>query len=63
MKLRHWQSQCIKTAIDKYLQHKHFLVLATPGAGKTFMASHLAKLLKDQNKIDLVLCFSPSSKR
>ncbi|MEJ2893412.1 DEAD/DEAH box helicase family protein [Pseudoalteromonas sp. B5MOD-1] len=61
MKLRNWQSECINSAIFKYKTDKHFLALATPGAGKTVMASVLAKLLYDQNDIDLVLCFSPSS--
>ncbi|MDP2562775.1 DEAD/DEAH box helicase [Psychrobium sp. 1_MG-2023] len=61
MKLRNWQSECIHSAISKYKLHKHFLALATPGAGKTVMASVLAKLLYDQGDIDLVLCFSPSS--
>lgn len=61
MKLRNWQSECIRSAISKYKSNKHFLALATPGAGKTVMASVLAKLLYDQGNIDLVLCFSPSS--
>lgn len=61
MKLRNWQSECIHSAISNYDFKKHFLVLATPGAGKTIMASVLAKRLHDQDKIDLVLCFSPSS--
>ncbi|SFC09606.1 DEAD/DEAH box helicase [Pseudoalteromonas denitrificans] len=61
MKLRNWQSECINSAISKYEFKKHFLALATPGAGKTMMASTLAKMLYDQDKIDLVLCFSPSS--
>ncbi|MFT5295906.1 MAG: superfamily II DNA or RNA helicase [Colwellia sp.] len=62
MKLRNWQSKCINLAISKYdTNQKNFLVLATPGAGKTVMASSLAKQLYDLNKIDLVLCFSPSS--
>ncbi|WP_081990984.1 DEAD/DEAH box helicase [Pseudoalteromonas piratica] len=61
MKLRNWQSECIHSAISNYKSNKHFLALATPGAGKTAMASVLAKLLYDQNDIDLVICFSPSS--
>ncbi|MDN3474456.1 DEAD/DEAH box helicase family protein [Pseudoalteromonas sp. APC 3355] len=61
MKLRNWQSECIHFAISKYKSLKHFLALATPGAGKTVMASVLAKLMYDQGDIDLVLCFSPSS--
>ncbi|TMO83079.1 DEAD/DEAH box helicase [Pseudoalteromonas spongiae] len=61
MKLRNWQLECIHSAISKYELHKHFLALATPGAGKTVMASVLSKLMYDQGEIDLVLCFSPSS--
>lgn len=61
MKLRNWQSECIRSAISKYKSKKHFLALATPGAGKTVMASVLGKLLYDQGDIDLVFCFSPSS--
>lgn len=61
MKLRNWQSECIHSAISKYQSKKHFLALATPGAGKTVMASVLAKMLYDRGEIDLVLCFSPSS--
>ncbi|TYK66822.1 DEAD/DEAH box helicase [Colwellia echini] len=61
MKLRNWQSECINSAISKYNFKKHFLTLATPGAGKTLMASVLAKKLHEQGLIDLVMCFSPSS--
>lgn len=61
MRLRQWQSTCIRKALVKYNGgHQHFLCLATPAAGKTRMASTLAGLLLQKNKIDLVLCFSPS---
>jgi superfamily II DNA or RNA helicase len=61
MKLRRWQKVCIDEAMDKYTHpHSHFLCLATPGAGKTAMASTLAKNLFEEGKIDLVMCFSPS---
>ncbi len=61
MKLRTWQSECIDSAWHKYETiENHFLCLATPGAGKTVMASTLASRLFEENKIDLVLCFSPS---
>ncbi|SGZ09842.1 Type III restriction enzyme, res subunit [Moritella viscosa] len=36
------------------------MCLATPGAGKTIMAAEVAVTLKEQGRIDLVLCFSPS---
>lgn len=59
--LRHWQSECINLALNKYLQGKqHFLTQATPGAGKTFMAASLSKKMFDENLIDFVICFSPS---
>jgi superfamily II DNA or RNA helicase len=62
MKLRQWQVSCINKAMKQYLNgNNHFLALATPGAGKTLMASELADRLLKSNLIDLVICFSPSS--
>lgn len=62
MKLRNWQTECIQFALEKYTQgEKHFLALATPGSGKTIMASALSKAMLEQDLIDLVICFSPSS--
>lgn len=68
MKLRGWQSECINSAISKFTSStdssdfkKHFLALATPGAGKTIMAATLARKMYELGLIDLVLCFSPSS--
>jgi superfamily II DNA or RNA helicase len=61
MKLRQWQSECIDRALAKYKRkEKHFFCLATPGAGKTLMSSVLVQRLFYTEKIDLVLCFSPS---
>lgn len=61
MKLRQWQKACVNKAIRKFRQgQQHFLCLATPGAGKTIMASILSKRLLDDDLIDLVVCFSPS---
>ena len=61
MKLRQWQAECISRATQKFdTRDNHFLCLATPGAGKTLMASVLATVLLRENKIDLILCFSPS---
>lgn len=55
MKLRYWQSECISKALKKYAAgDSHFLCLATPGAGKTVMASTLANSLLADNHIDLV---------
>jgi len=68
MKLRSWQSECINSAISKFASStdsndfkKHFLALATPGAGKTIMAATVARKMYELGLIDLVLCFSPSS--
>lgn len=62
MKLRHWQSECINLALTRYRNgYSHFLTLATPGAGKTMMASALANQLLKSDLADLVVCFSPSS--
>ncbi len=61
MQLRRWQSEAVKSAQAKFrTEHPHFLCLATPGAGKTMMASVLARQLMETNQIGLVLCFSPS---
>ena len=62
MILRAWQQAAINAALTKYRNpFTHFLCLATPGAGKTVMASTLANILIKENKVDLVLCFSPST--
>jgi superfamily II DNA or RNA helicase len=62
MKLRQWQASCIKKALKRYQGgNRHFLALATPGAGKTLMASELADRLLKSDLIDLIICFSPSS--
>jgi len=59
--LRKWQNRCVQDALRKYHQGKrHFLCLATPGAGKTLMAAEVAKQLLNLKSIDFVLCFSPS---
>lgn len=60
--LRNWQREAINTALEKFeTPFTHFLCLATPGAGKTVMASALADILIKTGKVDLVLCFSPST--
>ncbi|MCP5213013.1 MAG: DEAD/DEAH box helicase family protein [Hahellaceae bacterium] len=61
MDLRKWQSECLRHAINKYQSGgKHFLCLATPGAGKTIMAAEVAAKLFALDLIDFVICFSPS---
>jgi superfamily II DNA or RNA helicase len=62
MKLRQWQAECINLALTQYHNGtNHFLALATPGSGKTLMASELADQLLKNNMVDLIICFSPSS--
>jgi superfamily II DNA or RNA helicase len=61
MKLRKWQNECVNLAIKQYKANKkHFLCLATPGSGKTIMAAEVAAQLLEKDKIDFILCFSPS---
>lgn len=59
--LRDWQLSCIDTALEHFIATPHFFCQATPGAGKTRMAAELASRLLEQDRIDLVLCFAPSS--
>jgi superfamily II DNA or RNA helicase len=62
MKLRNWQADCIDLALAQYQNgQNHFLALATPGAGKTLMATELVDRLLKNGLIDLIICFSPSS--
>ena len=61
MNLRVWQRECIEQAVSQYKAGQpHFLCLATPGAGKTLMASVLAKTLINEKLIDLVICITPA---
>ncbi|MFQ3249801.1 MAG: superfamily II DNA or RNA helicase [Glaciecola sp.] len=61
MTLRVWQQRCLEEVFVKFSSgQRHFLCLATPGAGKTRMAAEVAKNLLEQNKVDFVFCFSPS---
>lgn len=60
MRLRRWQDECLQVALSHYSQHRHFLCLATPGAGKSIFAAELARQMIANRQIDLVLCFSPS---
>lgn len=60
--LRHWQSECINLALNKYLHGKQlFLTQATPGAGKTFMAASLSKKMFDAFRTNLELRRFPAS--
>ncbi|MBX2868815.1 MAG: DEAD/DEAH box helicase family protein [Acidiferrobacterales bacterium] len=60
MQLRDWQSECIARALKSFERQSHFLCHATPAAGKTVMVASVARALFDDDKIDFVLCFSPS---
>ncbi|MCG9730054.1 DEAD/DEAH box helicase family protein [Shewanella sp. Isolate13] len=61
MQLRQWQLECVNRALEHFhANQRHFLCLATPGAGKTIMAAEVAAKLFEQDLIDFVLCFSPS---
>lgn len=61
MRLRSWQARCINRALKAYRNgQRHFLSVATPGAGKTVMASALADHLFKAGIIDLVICLTPS---
>ncbi|MPW31620.1 diguanylate cyclase [Agarivorans sp. B2Z047] len=61
MKLRKWQIDCVQHALQLYNEQQHFMCLATPAAGKTLMAAELSRCLLKSNKIDFILCFSPSA--
>lgn len=58
--LRVWQRQCVEAALEHYTYSAHFFCQATPASGKTRMSAELARCLREQGKIDLVLCFAPS---
>lgn len=38
--LRTWQVQCLSQTITSYRKQSQFLVLASPGAGKTLLAAN-----------------------
>ena len=60
--LRIWQEECLSAVKKHYLSNnKHFFCLATPGAGKTVLASEVAAYLFESAQIDFVICFLPSS--
>jgi len=58
--LREWQKQCVQHAIETYKHQSSYLLLASPGAGKTITAGYIGKGLIDNDKIDFIVCFSPS---
>ncbi|WLQ16806.1 DEAD/DEAH box helicase family protein [Hahella aquimaris] len=60
MNLRQWQRDCLEHAIEHYRTRRHYLCLATPGAGKTVLATEVANHMVKAGMVDYVLCFSPS---
>lgn len=58
--LRSWQTRCKICALETFKFQPHYLLLASPGAGKTIVAAHIAKALYDDNQIDYIVCFAPS---
>lgn len=60
IQLRKWQVECVEKALSVFQSQAHFLCRATPGAGKTVMVASVAKALFQHDKIDFVVCFSPS---
>lgn len=61
MHLRNWQVHCVATALERFRIHKHFLCLASPGAGKSAMAAEVGRRLVHSGDIDFILCFAPST--
>ncbi|MFG1487672.1 DEAD/DEAH box helicase family protein [Oceanospirillum sp. HFRX-1_2] len=61
MKLRAWQKECIAHALLRFEKSPHYFCQATPAAGKTLLAAEIARRLLNQSKVDIVVCFSPSS--
>lgn len=58
--LRRWQKDCVKETLQCFDKKKNVFILAAPGSGKTLTASHIAKRLIDEGRVDYVVCFSPS---
>lgn len=59
--LRKWQQQSVKKALRQFRNgKKHFMCLATPGAGKTTMAAEVILKLVEQGLIDYVICICPT---
>lgn len=58
--LRRWQKGCVKETLQCFDKKKNAFILAAPGSGKTLTASHIAKHLIDEGKVDYVVCFAPS---
>ncbi len=59
VKLRVWQA----AFLQKYIQHEvaNFLLVATPGAGKTFASLAAMLWLKQNNFVDRIIVVCPSS--
>ena len=62
--LREWQKEAHNKCLDWFAAdpaHKHFVINAAPGAGKTVCASIIAKSLIEKGDIDRVIVIAPRS--
>jgi superfamily II DNA or RNA helicase len=62
--LREWQKEAHNKCLDWFATdpaHKHFVINAAPGAGKTVCASIIAKSLIEKGDIDRVIVIAPRS--
>jgi superfamily II DNA or RNA helicase len=58
--LRRWQSECLGTILARRAEKRHFLVTATPGAGKTTLGLALGRALVGLDAIDQVRVVAPT---
>jgi superfamily II DNA or RNA helicase len=60
---REWQQRCHSKAIawltDKKADNRHYLINASPGAGKTMMGAWLASTLIDRDLVERVIVIAP----
>lgn len=64
LKLREWQKEALRKAIDWLLVNRvdrHFLINAAPGAGKTLAACAIAQTLISEDEIGRVIVIAPRS--
>ncbi len=64
IKLRHWQEQALKKALEWLLverNDRHFLINAAPGAGKTLASCAITQALIEAGEIDRVIVIAPRS--
>ena len=64
LKLRQWQNEALKKAVQWLLverHDRHFLINAAPGSGKTLAACAIAQTLFEMEEIDRVIVIAPRS--